>query len=453
MFAALAALALIGPLKPNVVLILCDDLGYGDVGCYGAKGYATPNIDRLAATGVRFTNYYSGSPACSPARAALLTGCYPQRVGIPRVLNPDSKVALSPSEETLAEVLKTGGYRTAIVGKWHLGSRSGYLPTSHGFDSFFGLPYSNDMWPPNGKGWPDLWLMRGEEQVEKVESMDQQSSLTQRYTDEAIRFIRASDKRPFFLYLAHSMPHVPISAAAKFRGKAATPFGDTVLDIDDSVGRIDKELKKLGIDRNTIVIFTSDNGPWRPYGDHAGSSGGLRGHKGTCFEGGARVPFIVRWPGNVKPRVEKGLAAAMDLVPTLADLTHSRRQTKQKIDGLSLAGSLMKAEASPRSEFAFYYPDQLKAIRIGPWKLHVPHNDLALDGPGGKDGKRVTERSERVGLALYNLETDPAESRDVASRHPEVVERLLLRIQKVRGELGDAIQRVPGREVRPPAKL
>jgi arylsulfatase A len=453
MFAALAALAFVAPSKPNVILILCDDLGYGDVGCYGAKGYATPNIDRLAATGVRFANYYSGAPACSPARAALLTGCYPQRVGIPRVLNPDSKVALNRSEETLAEVLKAGGYRTAIVGKWHLGSTPGYFPTSHGFDSFFGLPYSNDMWPPNGKGWPDLWLMRGEERVDRVDSMDQQSSLTQRYTDEAIRFIRASDRRPFFLYLAHSMPHVPIGAAQKFRGKAATPFGDTVLDIDDSVGRIDKEVKRLGIDRNTIMIFTSDNGPWRPYGDHAGSSGGLRGHKGTCFEGGVRVPFIVCWPGRAEPRVERGLAAAMDLLPTLADLTSSRRQTKQKIDGLSLAGSLMKAEASPRSEFAYYYPDQLKAIRIGPWKLQVPHNDLVLDGPGGKDGKRVPERSERVGLALYNLETDPAESRDVASRHPEVVERLLLRIQKVRGELGDAIQRVQGREIRAPAKL
>lgn len=438
---------------PNVVLVLCDDLGYGDLSCYGAKDYTTPNIDGLARDGIRLTTYYSGSPGCSPARAALLTGCYPQRVGFPRVLMPNSKQGLSPNEDTLPELFRANRYRTSIIGKWHLGDSPEASPLKHGFETFYGLPYSNDMWPPNGKPYETLWLLRDNKRVRSIDTLEAQASLTTLYTDEAIRTIRKHRKEPFFLYLAHSMPHVPIGAQAKFRGRTPTPFGDCILDIDESVARIRSELRALKLEKNTIFVFTSDNGPWSPYGNHAGKSGGFRGHKGTSFEGGMRVPFIVSWPGRLKPRVESGMVAAMDIMPTLTSMAGISHRPKEKVDGTSMATFLRRGGASPRQDYAYYYPDELRAMRIGPWKLQLPHEDRLMSGAPGRDGGRGGEVNANVGLTLYNLETDPAERVDVASQNPAVVERILGKVIKVRRSLGDALTKTHGQEIRPALQL
>ncbi|MCC7229992.1 MAG: sulfatase [Fimbriimonadaceae bacterium] len=441
--------AAISATPTNVIVILCDDLGYGDLGCYGQTGYTTPNIDRLAAEGARLTEFYSASPACSPSRAALLTGCYPQRVGIPFVLNPKSKTGLARSEKTLPEIFHDSGYRTACVGKWHLGDAPNHWPTQHGFDSYFGLPYSNDMWPPNGN-WPDLWLYRGEQRVKQVATLANQDDLTGMYTREAIGFIRENRSRPFFLYLAHSMPHVPIGASHEFKGKHPDwPYADTIQDLDASTGRIIDTLKKLHLDRKTLVVFTSDNGPWLPYGAHAGSSGGFREGKGTCYEGGQRVPAIFWQPGKIKPSVLSGIAANLDLLPTLTALANVKIRGNLKIDGVSLAETVLRAKPSPREEFLYYYPDQLKAIRVGKWKLHVPHPDLEMVAAPGVNGKPGGQKMGRIGLSLYDLSSDPAEKVNLVNKYPTVVERLLLRIFKARKALGDTLTKTKGQEIRP----
>ncbi len=445
------ALATLVAQKPNVIVILCDDMGYGDLSSYGEKSYRTPNIDKLAQQGVRFTDFYSASPGCSPSRAALLTACYPQRVGIPAVLMPWSRESLSPSEETMAEVFKAQGYATSIIGKWHLGHSDTTSPLNHGFDSFYGLPYSNDMWPPNSSQYQPLPLLRNRITVRQIDSLEDQAELTTLYTDEAIRVIRQNKNHSFFLYLAHSMPHVPIGAQKKFRGKAPTPYGDTVLDLDDSTGRIVRELDRLGLRKNTIVIFTSDNGPWSPYGDHAGHTGGLRGHKGTTFEGGMRVPCIVSWPGRIPAYTSSAMATNIDLLPTLAELAGVAWTPKNITDGISLAKELVSKEPSPRLELFYYYPGQLRAIRVGEWKLHVPHKDLVLSGPPGTKGGRVGESSVPIGLSLYHLPSDPAEVNNLVNKHPQIVEKLLLKIRKMRYRLGDTLTKATGSEIRPAA--
>ncbi len=332
---------------PNVVLIFCDDMAYADVGCYGARGYKTPNIDQLARQGVRFTDFYVAQAVCSASRAALLTGCYPNRIGIQGALGPQSKTGIHSNEVTIAELLKQRGYATAIYGKWHLGHQPQFLPPRHGFDDYFGLPYSNDMWPhhPTSKtNYPPLPLIEGEQ---TVQLMPDQTQLTTWYTERAVGFIERNKDHPFFLYVPHAMPHVPLFVSEKFRGKSKRGlFGDVIQEIDWSVGQILAALKQQRLDENTLVIFTSDNGPWLSYGDHAGSAGRLREGKGTTFEGGVRVPFIARWPGKIPAAsVCREPAMTIDLLPTLAKAAGAELPP-HPIDGLDHPAAALRPARS-----------------------------------------------------------------------------------------------------------
>lgn len=453
---------------PNIVLILADDLGYGDLGCYGARGYRTPNLDRLAAQGTRFTSFYVAQAVCSASRAALLTGCYPNRIGILGALGPNSKTGINPAERTLAEVLKTCGYATAIFGKWHLGDAPEFLPTRHGFDEYFGLPYSNDMWPfhpdyvnlPSDaarrkQGYPDLPLYEGERVAIRPVTAAHQAQLTTWYTERAADFIARHRDRPFFLYLPHAMPHVPLFASEKFRGKSrAGLYADVIREIDWSVGEILKALRRHGLEERTLVIFTSDNGPWLLYGNHAGSAGPLREGKATTFEGGVRVPFIARWSGRIpRGRVCGELATTMDLLPTLARLAGAELPRDRCLDGRDI-GPLLRGEPgarTPHEAFYYYWGRELQAVRSGPWKLHFPHTYPRPDPPGA-DGRPGRYTELRIGPALFNLETDPGETRDVAAQHPDVVRRLEALAETARADLGDSATGREGSGVRLPGK-
>jgi arylsulfatase len=449
---------------PNVVIIFCDDLGYGDVGCYGAKDCATPHIDRMAAEGVRLTDFYAAAPSCTPSRAALLTGCYPQRVGLPAVVGPRSKIGISADETTLAELLKARGYATACIGKWHLGDAPQFLPTRHGFDEYFGLPYSNDMWPhhpetkPGKGGYPSLPLIEGETVVKKGLTADDQAQLTTWYAERAVKFIEKNKGRPFFLYLAHSMPHVPLFVSEKFRGKSRRGlYGDVVMEIDGSVGQILDALKAGGFDDRTLVVFTSDNGPWLRFGEHGGSAGPLREGKGTCWEGGMREPFVARWPGRIPAGgVCREPAMTIDLLPTIAKLAGAKLPAR-KIDGLDiwplLAGG--RNAQSPHEAFYFYEMDQLQAVRSGRWKLQLPHTYRTLAGrPGGRDGKPVNYEMRKIERPeIYELDKDVGETTNVADKHPDVVERLASLAEKARRELGDSLTSRAGKGVREPGRV
>ena len=443
------------PSAPNIVIIFCDDLGYGDVGVFGAKGYATPHVDRMASEGIRFTRFYVAQPVCSASRAGLMTGCYPNRVGIAGALGPNAQIGIHSQEVTLGELVKTRGYATAIFGKWHLGHHPEFLPTRHGFDEYLGLPYSNDMWPrhPEAKPgtYPPLPLIEGDR---VNELMPDQAQLTTRYTERAVQFIERSKDRPFLLYLAHSMPHVPLFVSDKHRGKTAHGlYGDVISEIDWSVGQVLDALKRNRLEERTLVVFTSDNGPWLSYGNHAGSAGPLREGKGTCWEGGVRVPFVARWPGHIPAgAVCHEPAMTIDLLPTVAHLTGADLPA-HRIDGLDI-WPLLSAEPdarSPHEVFFFYYADnQLQALSSGRWKLVLPHTYRSLgDQLPGRDGtpSRYTQRKiERA--ELYDLEADMGETRDVASAHPEVVERLDSLAEQARADLGDTLTRRTGNGVR-----
>jgi arylsulfatase A-like enzyme len=440
--------------RPNVVLIFCDDMGHADVGCYGARGYKTPNIDRLARQGMRFTDFYVAQAVCSASRAALLTGCYPNRIGIKGALNPRAKVGIHSNEVTIAELLKQRGYATAIFGKWHLGSLPEFLPTRHGFDEYFGLPYSNDMWPnhPTSKtNFPPLPLIEGER---VVQVMPDQTQLTTWYTERAVKFIERNKDRPFFLYVPHSMPHVPLFVSRKFEGRTKRGlFGDVIEEIDWSVGEILAALKRHRLDDNTLVMFTSDNGPWLSYGDHAGSAGHLREGKGTSFEGGVRVPFIARWPGKIPARsVCREPAMTIDVLPTLAKITGTGLPS-HPIDGLDIRPLLsgQRGAKSPHQALFFYWDQHLQAVRRGAWKLHFPHAYVkpVPPGNGGQPGKMTNPKIEP---ALFNLESDPSETTDVAPAHPEVVARLEELARQAREELGDSATKQVGRGVREPGR-
>ena len=458
-----------GPTKPpNIVIILTDDQGYADVGCFGAKGFQTPNLDRMAREGMRFSSFYVASSVCSPSRAALMTGCYPQRIGLPIVLDAESEIGLSREEETIPELLKKAGYATGMFGKWHLGDRRPFLPTRHGFDEFFGLPYSNDLWPfhPVKKDvFPDLPLLDGEQ---PVAYNPDQTQLTTWYTERSVAFIEKHKDRPFFLYLAHNAPHVPLFVSEKFRGKTQRGlYGDICEEIDWSVGEVLKTIRRLGLDDRTLVIFFSDNGPWLSYGNHAGSSAPLREGKTTSYEGGFRVPCIMRWPGHIPAnRLCREIVTAMDLLPTLASLA-SAPQPVKKIDGKNI-WPLMAAERgakSPHEAFYYYNGWQLEAVRSGPWKLILPTTYYAVAEPG-KDGMPGKQVWTNVPLALYDLQNDVGEQNDVALEHTEVIEKLLALVAKVREDLGDGVMRVnpekkdffqarrlyriPGKNQRPP---
>jgi arylsulfatase A-like enzyme len=440
---------------PNVVIVFADDLGYGDLGCYGARGYSTPNLDRLAREGVRFTDFYAAQPVCSASRVALLTGCYPNRLGILGALNPRSKHGISDAEMTLGQLLKQRGYATAVFGKWHLGHHPKFLPPRHGFDEYFGLPYSNDMWPRHPTAqFPGLPLIDGDQTVALNHD---QTQLTTWYTRRAMRFIARNKDRPFLLYVAHAMPHVPLHVSDKFKGKSARGlFGDVIMEIDWSVGQILGALKGHGLDDRTLVIFTSDNGPWLSYGDHAGSAGPLREGKMTTWDGGQREPCLMRWPGRIPAgAVCREPAMTIDLFPTLARLAGAPLP-KHEIDGLDI-WPLMAAQPGakgPHEALYFYWNHELQGVRSGRWKLHFPHTYITLGGqPGGKGGKPAKYVKGKTELALYDLNNDVGETINVAAEHPDVVARLKALADKAREDLGDSATKQQGKGVRPAGSI
>ncbi|MDA1314880.1 MAG: sulfatase [Acidobacteria bacterium] len=448
--AKFAALSVAQGPAPNVVIVFADDQGYGDVGVYGAKEFRTPNLDRMASEGVRFTSFYVAAPVCTPSRAALLTGSHPVRVGLGnRVLFPYSTTGLHPNEVTVAEILRSRGYATGIVGKWHLGHHTKFLPTRQGFDTYFGIPYSNDMgnhrYARENFVAPPLPILRDEEIIEQ---QPDQTQLTRRYTEEAIRFIRDNKDRPFFLYLPHSMPHWPLAASERFAGHSKLGiYGDAIEELDWSVGEILKTLGELGIDRRTLVIFTSDNGatlaPWQRRGYRPGSNGPLRAGKNTTWEGGMRVPAIMRWPGRIPAGlVQDELATAMDILPTIAKLTGAEAPRGRILDGKNI-WPLMSGEAgarTPHEAFHYYRDERLQAVRSGPWKLHVYRPEW---GDGAGDHQAL----------LFNLDEDIGENVDVAGANADVVTRLLALAEKAREDLGDAATGRQGRNVRPVGRL
>ena len=446
---------------PNVVIIFTDDQGYADVGSFGAQGFTTPHLDRMAREGRRFTDWHAAQAVCSASRAALLTGCYPNRIGIHGALGPGSKTGLSDAEMTLARLVKQRGYATAIFGKWHLGDRPQFLPTRHGFDEYFGLPYSGDMWPhhPEAKAgtYPPLPLYDGEKQAKTDLTPEDQEQLTTQYAERAVSFIERNKERPFFLYVTPNMPHVPLFVSAKFKGKSARGlYGDVIMEIDWLVGEILGALKKNGLDENTLVIFSSDNGPWLSYGNHAGSAGPLREGKGTSFEGGHREPCIARWPGKIPAgTVCEEPAMTIDLFPTIARLTGAALPAHQ-IDGLDI-WPLFTGEPgakNPHAAYLFYYAqNELQAVRSGDWKLFFPHSARTMLGQDpGKDGTPGKYRALRVAHELYNLRDDLGETRDLAAENPAIVQRLEALAEQARAELGDTLTKRPATAAREPGR-
>lgn len=448
-----------GAQRPNIVFIFADDLAYGDLGSYGAQGYQTPNLDRMAGEGRRFTSFYVAQPVCSASRAALLTGTYPNRIGIHGALGPNARHGLNANEITLAEMLKQHDYATAAFGKWHLGHHPEFLPTRHGFDEFFGLPYSNDMWPfhPEAKpgSYPALPLIEGER---TIELNPDQSQITTRLTERAVRFIEQNKAHPFFLYFAHPMPHVPLFVSDKFAGKSERGlFGDVISEIDWSVGQVLQALRDNGLDEQTLVIFASDNGPWLSYGDHCGSTAGLREGKGTVWEGGVRIPCIMRWPGRIPAgTVNDEPAMTIDILPTIARLVGASLPA-HPIDGKDIWPLVTggKEARSPHDALFFYYHNnQLQAVRAGDWKLYAPHEYRTLAGrPGGTNGIPAKYEHRKIGYELYNLAKDRAEQHEVSARHPEQVARLKDLLDRARQDMGDSLTKTPGRNRREPGRL
>jgi arylsulfatase A len=450
---------------PNIVIILTDDQGYADVGVFGAKGFVTPNLDRMAAEGRKFTNFHVAQPVCSASRAALLTGCYPNRIGIHGALGPRDRHGIADTEMTLAQLVKQKDYATAIMGKWHLGHHPQFLPTRHGFDEYFGLPYSNDMWPnhPEAKlgTFPALPLIENDRVLIPSVTHEDQAQLTTWYTERAVSFIEKNKDHPFFLYVAHNMPHVPLHVSDKFKGKSVRGlYGDVIEEIDWSVGEILSALKKNGLDDNTFVLFTSDNGPWLSYGDHAGSAYPLREGKGTNWEGGTREPCIMRWPGKIPAgTVCDDMLMTIDLFPTIAKWVGAKLP-EHKIDGLDvwpiIAGE--QGAKNPHDAYYFYYEvNQLQAVVTGDgrWKLQLPHTYRTLGGrPGGRDGHPVPYENRKLEHAeLYDLENDISEAGDVASANPETVKRLEAVAEQAREDLGDALTKREGSGRREPGRV
>ena len=439
--------------QPNVVMIFTDDQGYSDVGCFGAEGFETPNLDRMATEGMKFTDFYVAQAVCGASRAALLTGCYPNRIGMLGAPSSHSNYGIHADEMLLPELVKQKGYTTAMYGKWHLGHRVASLPMQHGFDDYFGLPYSNDMWPNHptaGDRFPDLPTI---EKNDIVEYNSDQTQLTSWYTERAVKFIRQNRNTPFFLYVAHSMPHVPLFVSKKHEGVSEQgTYGDVISEIDWSVGRILQTLKRCGIDDKTLVIFTSDNGPWLSYGNHAGSCRPLREGKGTTWEGGMREPCIMRWPGKIPAgTVCSELAATIDIFPTVAHLTGAE-PSGNKIDGKNI-WPLMSGQLdakSPHKAYFYYWGRHLQAVRSGDWKLHFPHGYRTLVGEGGKDGLPSAYKNVQTPLALFNLKDDIGELTNVAETNPDVVKELKLRADEIRAQIGDSAKKMQGTELRQP---
>lgn len=448
---------------PNIVLIYMDDLGYGDLSCNGALEYTTTAIDKLASKGMRFTNFLSAQAVCSASRAALLTGCYPNRLGVSGAYFPGSKVGLSPEEVTIAELLKQKNYKTSAIGKWHLGDHPSFMPLNQGFDSYFGLPYSNDMWPVHYDGSPsDNWkksiptlpLILNKDTFALVTTLEEQGNLTKQYTERAVSFIETNKKEPFFLYLAHSMPHVPIAVSDRFKNYSGKGlFADLMAEIDWSVDTIVKTLDRLKLSKNTIIIFTSDNGPWLNYGNHAGSAGGFREGKGTTFEGGHRVPAIICWPAVIPAgTVCNQMASTIDILPTLAKVVNVDLPLNT-LDGISFLPLLYGNIDNPiRREFLYYYrKNSLEAVRYDQWKLVLKHPGRTYTQHlPGKDGFPGTAPEDfPFPMALYNLSRDPSELYDVQEAHPDILEKLIQQANKARADLGDDLTAAAGNGRRP----
>jgi len=415
--------------RPNIVVIFADDMGYGDIGVYGNPTIQTPHLDRMAAEGMKFTQFYSAASVCTPSRAALLTGRLPVRSGMAsdkrRVLFPDSKYGLPHEEVTMAEVLKEQGYATAAVGKWHLGHLPEYLPTQHGFDQYFGIPYSNDMdrvvegawqgpfWDPKPEYW-NVPLLRDTEEVERPVD---QYTITQRYTVEAVDFVREHRNEPFFLYFAHSMPHVPLFASEAFAETSRRGlYGDVIEEIDWSVGQVLDAIREEELAENTLVFFTSDNGPWLIFGTHGGSAGPLRDGKGTTWEGGMREPAIAWWPGHVPAStVSAAVSSTLDLLPTAVEISGATHPMNRMIDGVSLLPVLQDPRAEVREEMPFYRGETLYAYRRGPWKAHFITQRAYLP-----DSNPIVHDVPE----LYHLEHDPSERHNIAAEHPDIVEAI-----------------------------
>ena len=423
--------------RPNFIVIFVDDLGYGDLGSYGHPTIKTPTLDRLSYEGQKWTQFYSASSVCTPSRAALLTGRLPIRNGMigskTRVFFPDSQYGIPDSEITIAEKLKENGYKNAIIGKWHLGHKKEYLPLQHGFDYYFGIPYSNDMDPINGVTCcpgPRYWQQYEKKRPDSsnynvpliennniIERPADQTTITKRYSDKAVEFIRDNKKNNFFLYLAHNLPHTPLYASDEFTGKSKRGlYGDVVEEIDHGIGRIIDELERNNLDRNTIVIFTSDNGPWLPFESQSGSAGLLREGKGSTWEGGHRVPGIF-WGGRIKPSVIDDLGSTLDIFPTILEMSNSGQVDDRIIDGLSIKNTLLNLEPSKREKVIFYREREVYALRYRQFKAHFITNGV-YNYPS-RDIKTYLKNP-----LLYNLDIDPSEKYDIADENPEILKKI-----------------------------
>jgi arylsulfatase len=440
--------------SPNIIFILTDDLGFEDLSSYGSKLINTPYLDKLAKEGALLNSYYSTQAVCSASRASILTGSYPNRIGFSGALGPNSKKGINPNELLISEMLKINGYKTAIYGKWHLGDNKKFLPTRHGFDDFYGILYSNDMWPFHAEypdSYPDLMLYEKEEPIKILED---QSNLTKELTLKSVEFINKNKENPFFLYLAHPQPHVPLFASSDFKGKSKNGlYTDVIQEIDYSVGLIMKALKDNNLEDNTIVVFTSDNGPWLSYGEHAGSTGVYREGKGTTWEGGQRVPCIVWYPNEIKPNtVISTPLMGIDWLPTFASVTNSSL-SENKIDGKNIWEVLInKTKNSPHEALFFYYHvNSLHAVRYGDWKMYFPHRYRTLNGRKGRnDGIPIKyEYEDLEQKELYDLAKDPSETKNLYQEFPEIAKKIEKLADIKRNEIGDDLTKVKGTENRP----
>jgi len=470
-----SALAALSGKPPNLVIILTDDQGYADVGKFGAQGFTTPNLDRMADQGAIFRNFHVAQPVCSASRCALLTGCYPNRLGIHGALGPHGKTGISAGEVTLAQILKARGYATGMLGKWHLGDAPQFMPLRHGFDEYFGESVSVDMWPGHPdlitnlparladikREYPHLPIWDGDKVFREEMSIDDLNHLTTWYTERAVRFIERNKDHPFFLYVAHNMPHVPLGVSEKFRGRSARGlYGDVIEEIDWSVGQILDALHRNGLDDNTWVIFTSDNGPWLCYGNHAGSAKPLREGKGTNWEGGTREPCIMRWPGHIPAGADTwDMLMTIDLLPTMAKLVGAELP-KNKIDGLDVWPIIARQPGAqnPHAAYWFYYEvNQLQAVTTGDgrWKLQLPHTYRTMIGQvPGHDGVPGEYASRKIETAeLYDLVRDISETTDVSAQHPEIVKQLEAQAEQARADLGDALTKRTGSGRREPGRI
>ncbi len=461
--------------SPNVVVIFIDDMGYADIGPFGATDYPTPNLDRMAAEGRKFTDFVVSSAVCSASRSALMTGCLHQRIGISGALGPKSDHGISSGETTLAEICKSVGYDTACFGKWHLGHHHKFLPTAHGFDEYYGIPYSNDMWPlhpavvtareknPDAPSpWPPLPLLQGTaadgvEVINADVTADDQKNFTKTFTEKAVEFIKRDRDQGFFVYLPHPMVHVPLYVSKDFEGKSgAGLFGDTVMEVDWSVGQIMKAVEDIGQTDNTLIVFTCDNGPWLSYGTHAGAATPLREGKGTMWEGGYREPTLMRMPGTVPAGTTcESLAGTIDLLPTVAGMIGAELPT-HAIDGKDISGLLKGTSTdSPHEFFPCYFAGgQLQAIRGERFKLVFPHRYRTLNGrPGGSDGFPSRYEMATADLALYDLDNDIGETTNVMEDHPDVVARLQAAAETFRDDLGDKLTGRKGSGIRPAERM